>query len=246
MNFSIPLPTGDSCLFLDVDGTLIEFSTHPSQTAASSALKDLLLTVSDALEGAVALVSGRRIEDLDRIFFPLRLPAAGVHGGERRSEREGLPPLLPPDRRLDPARECLQRFCTQHPQVVVEDKSIALAVHFRNEPAAAAALEHELHTILDDLGPSFHALHGSMVIEVKPRGFTKARAIEDFLREPPFKGRTPIFLGDDITDLDGFKLIDERRGTSIAVGDRVAAQWRLADPAAVREWLSEFAAMSTS
>jgi trehalose 6-phosphate phosphatase len=245
MNSSIPLPTGDSCLFLDVDGTLIEFSTNPSQTAATRALKDLLITVSDALDGAVALVSGRRIEDLDRIFFPLRLPAAGVHGGERRTVRDLDPPHLPPDMRLDPARECLRQFCARHPNVVLEDKSIAVAVHFRNEPAAAAELEHELRPILAELGPAFHALHGSMVIEIKPRYFTKARAIEDFLRQPPFKNRTPIFLGDDVTDLDGFGLIEERHGTSIAVGDRVAAQWRLADPAAAREWLSEFAAMST-
>ncbi len=246
MNSSIPLPTGDSCLFLDVDGTLIEFSTHPSQTAASRVLKDLLLTVSDALEGAVALVSGRRIEDLDRIFFPLRLPAAGVHGGERRATRDLDPPHLPADTRLDPARDRLHQFCAQHPKIVLEDKAIAVAIHFRNEPAAAATLERELRPILADLGPGFHALHGNLVVEIKPRGFTKARAIEEFLRQPPFKNRTPIFLGDDITDLDGFGLIEERHGTSIAVGDRVAAQWRLPDPAAAREWLSEFAAMSTS
>ena len=246
MNSSIPLPTGDSCLFLDVDGTLIEFSTHPSQTAATRALKDLLITVSDALEGAVALVSGRRIEDLDRIFFPLRLQAAGVHGGERRALPDLDPPNLPSDIRLDPARDRFRQFCSQNPNVVLEDKSIAIAIHFRNEPAAATALERELRPILADLGPGFHALHGNMVVEIKPRGFTKARAIEEFLRHPPFKSRTPIFLGDDITDLDGFGLIEERHGISIAVGDRVAAQWRLADPAAARDWLSEFAAMSTS
>lgn len=245
MNSSIPLPTGNSCLFLDVDGTLIEFSTHPSQTAASHALKDLLLMLSDALDGAVALVSGRRIDDLDRIFFPLRLPAAGVHGGERRTIRDAAPPALTPDARLQFARESLQNVCAQHPNVVIEDKAIAIAIHYRNDPGAAPVLEEALRPVLADLGPGFHALHGNMVVEIKPRGFTKARAIEEFLRIPPFKDRTPIFLGDDITDLDGFGLIEERRGTSIAVGDRVAARWRLPDPAAAREWLSDFAAMST-
>ena len=168
-----------------------------------------------------------------------------VHGGERRALPDLDPPNLPADIRLDPARDRLRQFCAQHPRVVLEDKSIAIAIHFRAEPAAATALEQSLRTILTELGPGFHALHGSMVVEIKPRGFTKARAIEEFLRQPPFRNRTPIFLGDDITDLDGFGLIEERHGTSIAVGDRVAAQWRLADPAAAREWLSEFAAMST-
>ena len=245
MKSSVPLPNSESCLFLDVDGTLIEFSTIPSQTAASRSLKDLLLILSEVLEGAVALVSGRRIVDLDRIFFPLRLPAAGVHGGERRDVRDTNPIPLLPDARLDTLRARMRIFAQRHAGVVFEDKSIACAIHFRANVAAGAALQEALQPLLLDLGPEFHALHGNMVFEVKPRRFTKAGAIEEFLRRSPFKERTPIFLGDDTTDLDGFGLIESRNGISIAVGDRVPAQWRLPNPAAARDWLSEFAAMST-
>jgi trehalose 6-phosphate phosphatase len=95
------------------------------------------------------------------------------------------------------------------------------------------------------LDGEFHALDGNRVIEIKPRRFTKAHAIEEFLEIPPFKDRQPVFLGDDITDLDGFRIIEAHRGLTVAVGDRVDAQWRLPDPAATRAWLGEFAAMCT-
>ncbi len=243
MNRQVPLPSADSCLFLDVDGTLIELSSHPSQTAASRALKDLLMMVNDVLDGAVALISGRPIAELDTIFFPLRLRAAGIHGGERREHADRPAPRVPPDPKLDPLRASMQRFALHHPGVEVEDKRIACAIHYRGRPQAQAPLQQALDPLLAALGGQYHALPGNMVVEVKPRAFTKAHAIEQFLAQPAFQHRRPVFLGDDITDIDGFRLIEQRHGTSIAVGERVDAQWRLADPAATRTWLSEFAAM---
>jgi trehalose 6-phosphate phosphatase len=246
MNPTVPLPTHDSCLFLDVDGTLIELSAHPSQTAATRALKDLLMMVNDALEGAVALISGRPIADLDTIFFPLRLRAAGVHGGELRIEAGCAAPQAPPDARLDELRARMLDFASHHSGVVIEDKHIACAIHYRGRPDARAALRSALAAPLGTLGEEFHALEGNCVIEVKPRHFTKAHAIEEFLELPSFRDRRPIFLGDDVTDLDGFRVIEAHRGMTVAVGDRVDAQWRLPDPAATRAWLAEFAAMCTT
>ena len=244
MKIPVPLPTSTSCLFLDVDGTLIEFAATPAVSPVPVALTQLLIKVSAALNGAVALISGRRVADLDAIFFPLRLPCAGVHGGERRNAPDRAPPQPVVDARLDPLRAAMQRFAHSHPGVVLEDKSISFVVHFRNNEAARAALKQALRPLLASLGPEFHALSGHLAIEVKPRLFSKAHAIEEFLRLPPFKDRSPIFIGDDITDLDGFRIIEARRGTSIAVGDRVQAQWSLPDPAAARNWLGEFAAVS--
>jgi trehalose 6-phosphate phosphatase len=243
MNSRIPLPTAASCLFLDVDGTLIEFSSIPTLAAAPLLLKESLNEVSAALGGALALVSGRRVADLDTIFFPLRLPCAGVHGGERRDRADLAAPQPPSDSRLDPVRERIHDFARLHPGVVVEDKAISFVVHFQRNAAVRPVLEHELQPLLAALGPEFHAMSGHMAIEIKPRRFSKAAAIEAFLLEPPFKGRTPIFIGDDVTDLDGFRAIEARNGTSIAVGDRVHAQWWLPDPAATRRWLGEFAAI---
>jgi trehalose 6-phosphate phosphatase len=245
MNPSVPLPTCESCLFLDVDGTLIELSEHPSQTAASRALKDLLMMVNDVLEGAVALISGRPIADLDEIFFPLRLRAAGVHGGERRDEADAATPQTMPDTRLDELRARMRDFALYHPGIVFEDKHIACAIHYRARPDAQSSLRQALAPPMGALGDDFHALEGNCVIEVKPRRFTKAHAIEEFLALPPFRHRRPVFLGDDVTDLDGFRVIEARRGMSVAVGNRVDAQWRLPDPAATRVWLGEFAAMCT-
>jgi len=242
MKIPVPLPTSTSCLFLDVDGTLIEFAATPALTPVPAELTDLLHKVSTALDGALALISGRRVADLDVIFFPLRLRCAGVHGGERRDDPDVAPPLPAADARLDPLRAAMQRFALGNPGVLLEDKLISYVVHVRNNPAAQAALEGALAPLLSSLGPEFHALRGHLAIEIKPRRFSKSSAIEGFLQMPAFKDRPPFFIGDDVTDMDGFRIIEERRGTSIAVGDRVRAQWALPDPAAARAWLGRFAA----
>ena len=238
MKLPVPLPASPG-LFLDVDGTLIEFSTHPSQTRAPRTLVDLLQRIEHRLQGAVALISGRPIADLDDIFFPLRLRAAGVHGGERR-EQVGQPaPLSACDPALDALRIGLHDIAARHPGIEIEDKRIAVAVHYRTHPEARAPLLQEISALVARMDDGVHLIEGNLVIEVKPRRFTKASAIASFLEEPVFAQRTPVFLGDDITDLDGFRLVEARGGLSVAVGERVDAQWRLADPAATRAWLGE-------
>jgi trehalose 6-phosphate phosphatase len=237
-----PLPAVDSCLFLDVDGTLIDFTANPAAAYADPGLKDLLGALAAGLGGALALVSGRSIASLDRLFDPLRLAAAGLHGSERRSAAGELHGDSRMDPRLDPARERLRAFTIARPQTWLEDKARALALHFNAAPQFECAARGEMRMLAAQLGEAFQVLDGHMVVELKPSGRTKATAIDAFLEEAPFLHRVPIFIGDDLTDRDGFAAVDARGGMSIAVGDRVRGQYRCANPQAVRAWLADFAA----
>ena len=238
-----PPPALDWCLFLDVDGTLIELSETPFDTRAGADLKSLLQRVSIRLDGALALVSGRRIDYLDQLFAPLCLPASGLHGVERRKASGEIEGASRPDPGLDAARASLAVLVSSHAGLLLEDKGQTVAVHYRMAPQWEPLVRDAVNAIVANLGTHYHVQSGNMMIEIKPLGFTKGGAIKAFMREPPFSGRKPVFLGDDLTDLDGFKAVDDEGGISIAVGDRVTAQYRLDDPAAVRIWLAGIAAL---
>lgn len=241
-----PSPSLQWCLFLDVDGTLIELTDSPLDTFADPDLKTLLGQVAERLGGALALVSGRGIAYLDALFAPLRLPAAGLHGVERRKASGEMHGASFVDTQLTAARAAVHALVQSHPGTLVEDKGRTLAVHFRMAPDREAAVREALIAIAKPLGSNYHIQEGSMVLEIKPRGFTKATAIKAFMAEPPFSGRTPVFIGDDLTDQDGFRLVEDRGGLSIAVGDRVQGQFRLENAAAVRGWLGAIAALHDS
>jgi trehalose 6-phosphate phosphatase len=241
-----PPPSLQWCLFLDVDGTLIELTDSPKDTFADPDLKTLLGQVAERLGGALALVSGRGIAYLDALFAPLRLPAAGLHGVERRKASGEMHGASFVDTQLTAARAAVNALAQSHPGTLVEDKGRTLAVHFRMAPDREGVVREALTAIAKPLGSNYHIQEGSMVLEIKPRGFTKATAIKAFMAEPPFSGRTPVFIGDDLTDQDGFRLVEDRGGLSIAVGDRVKGQFRLENAAAVREWLSQIAALHDS
>lgn len=231
---------GEWCLFLDVDGTLLEIAPTPDAVVVDDSLKDLLVHTRHALNGAVALVSGRGIAVLDELFAPHRFAAAGLHGLERR-DASGALHMAPFD--IDPAfeaaREALTGVVDAMPGVLLEDKKASLAVHFRAVPQHEPALRRLVQAIADGLGPRYHVLEGKRVLELKPAIATKADAIRAFLAEPPFIGRRPVFVGDDITDLDGFAAVEALGGLSVAVGDRVDAQLRVASPRDVRALLSD-------
>jgi len=240
-----PLPAVDCCLFLDVDGTLIDFASNPAGARVDADLKNLLTALATGLGGALALVSGRSIASLDLLFDPLRPAAAGLHGIERRSATGALHGDSRPDPQLDAARAVLRAFVAARPQTLVEDKGRALALHFRAAPQFEPEARTAVRAIAAQLGEHFHALDGHMVVELKPRRFTKATAIEAFLQEPPFLRRKPVFIGDDVTDRDGFAAVEARGGMSIAVGNRVRAQQHCESPQVVRAWLEAFAATLT-
>jgi trehalose 6-phosphate phosphatase len=237
-----PLPAIDSCLFLDVDGTLIDFTANPSSTRAEPALQNLLQALCAGLGGALAVVSGRSIGSLDQVFAPLRIAAAGLHGIERRSATGELHGDRGTDPRLDAARAAMHAFTARRPKTWLEDKARALALHFSAAPQLEREARAAMRALAAQLGGDYQALDGHMVVELKPSRYTKATAIEAFLEEPPFCGRTPVFVGDDVTDRDGFTAVEARGGMSIAVGTRVRAQHRCDNPQGVRAWLERFAA----
>ena len=238
----IPLAATDCCVFLDVDGTLIELTDTPFDTRASDELKSSLRTVSDRLGGALALVSGRSIDYLDALFAPLRLPSAGLHGVERRKASGAMQGACFHDARLDRVRLALADFVQTHPGTLLEDKGRTIAIHYRLAPQfQTQALEH-VSAAAAPLGSTYHVQAGNMMLEIKPRDFTKGAAIQGFMQEPPFRGRKPVFVGDDLTDLDGFRVVEALGGISIGVGNRVQGLYHLADPAAVRAWLDSLMA----
>lgn len=235
-------------LFLDVDGTLLDIAPTPVDVVVDAALPGLLARLRSALEGAVALVSGRSIETLDRLFAPHRFAATGVHGIERRdvSGRWHFAGLAP--EALDPARLLLREFAGAHPGLRLEDKGRSLALHWRQAPALAAAAVSAARRALEVLPSEAHLQEGRCVIEIKSRSATKGTAVEQFLNEPPFANRLPVMLGDDVTDEDGFARVEARGGRVIEVGrarasgdaERKRARRRdwLAEPSEVRAWLS--------
>jgi trehalose 6-phosphate phosphatase len=236
-----PAPSLDWCLFLDVDGTLIELTDTPSQTVADPEIKALLRDLNVRLEGAVALVSGRQIETLDQLFAPLALPSSGLHGIERRTAEGLLQGGTFIDSKLDDARAAIKVFVDSHPGALLEDKRRTVAIHFRMAPQATVAARELAAGIVEKLGKQYQIQPGDMMLEIKPRGFTKATAIRAFMQEPPFSGRRPVFIGDDLTDQDGFPAVESMGGISIGVGDRVQGQYHLDTVAQVRDWLQQIA-----
>jgi len=230
-------------LLLDLDGTLLDIAPRPEAVVVPPGLPATLEAVRARLDGALALVSGRPIAELDRLLAPLRTAAAGVHGAELRRrpdgpiERLGTPSLLDPVRRLLAA--------TPLPEAVtVEDKEVAIALHWRRAAEPPVALIAELEARVAASDGSLEAIFGKAVLELRPAGLDKGRAVAALLAEPPFAGRRPIFVGDDRTDEDAFRAVERVGGLALPVGPtppggRPAV---FAGPGAVRAWLASVAA----
>lgn len=226
--------------FLDIDGTLLDIAAIPSAVKSGPTDTRLVTGLYSATGGALALISGRPIPGIDRLFSPLRLPAAGQHGIERR-DAKGRIHLHPfPEAAMRRAAAELRAFAEKHEALVFEDKGASLAVHYRLAPSLGGAVHAAVHKAARHLGEGVEVQGGKMVAELKPSGRDKGIAIEEFMREPPFKGRVPVFLGDDLTDEDGFHVVNRLGGHSIKIGPGVtSARWRLRDAATVRKWLAE-------
>jgi trehalose 6-phosphate phosphatase len=229
----------DWALFLDVDGTLLHFAQTPDAVVVSEQLRAALGRIAPLLDHALALISGRPIAELDRLFAPLRLPVAGLHGLERR-DAAGRLHLLADDEGLNELRDPLAAFAARCPGVLLEDKGRALALHYRQAPEAEAEARRLVGRLVAAGGGGLRMLDGKMVLEIKPDASHKGDAIAAFMREPPFAGRCPVFAGDDVTDEDGFEVVNELGGVSVLVdgGRETAASHRLDDVGAVLDWLS--------
>lgn len=235
------------CLFLDVDGTLIEIAPRPESVTVPASLLASLSAASGRLDGAIALISGRTIDNLDSLFAPLRLRASGVHGAEIRFDPAGQTLVETTDRLSSTVVDAVRRAALDYAGVIVEDKGFSVAVHYRLARHAGASLEAELRSILIGANdPSLRILAGHMVFEIKRATFDKGVAIGRFMDRAPFAGRKPIFLGDDITDLPGFSAVLERGGDAFSVGRSIdGLSGSFPDPASVRSWLADLTAMET-
>nr|WP_297354944.1 trehalose-phosphatase [uncultured Caldimonas sp.] len=235
-----PHLNAQSALFLDFDGTLADISPTPESVQIAD---DLLLTLQQlqrALHGAVAIVSGRPIEQLDRLLQPLQLPIAGVHGVERRSADGYLQRLAAPG--LERVETAARTLAAQHSGLRVEHKPGAVALHYRQAPDWAERCRQVMEAAVAESN-GLMLLHGKMVLEAKPQNAGKGYAIEAYLREPPFLGRHAVFAGDDVTDEAGFAAVQAAGGIAIKIGDgESAATHRLGNPTELRAWLAQAAA----
>jgi len=220
-------------LFPDFDGTLVDLAEHPQAIIVPDGLVTTLARMRDLLEGAVAVISGRPIAQVDHFLEPLVLGVAGVHGAERRRADGSLACLATPP--LDRAQAAAQALCRVHGALLMEIKRGSVALHYRQAPELEAVCVAAMEDAVEH-SPGLTLLHGKMVVEAKASQASKGRAIEAFLAEPPFAGRKPVFIGDDVTDEAGFAAVQRLGGLGVKVGEGpTAASHRLDSPAMMRE-----------
>ncbi len=237
----LPMPGADWGFLLDVDGTLIDIAPTPGGVSVDPRLLPILERLHAAAGGAVAFVSGRSLADLDRLFAPLKLIAAGIHGLERRDATGRVIRPARDSAALAAAREALEAFVRGAPGTILEDKGLALALHYREAPGQEEAARAAAEKVVAKIGEGFQIQRGKMVVEVRPVGPDKGRVVETIMAEAPFAGRRPVFVGDDATDEDGFAAVNRMGGVSVRVGDDgpSAAKWRIPTVEALLTWLSE-------
>jgi trehalose 6-phosphate phosphatase len=222
-----------SCaLFLDFDGTLVDIAPQPDAVIVPSGLIGTLTTLNKYLGGALALISGRPIDQIDAYLDPLRLPAAGVHGAERRGA-DGSMTLLS-THPLQVVEDAALSLAARYPQLRVENKRGSIALHYRQAPELEQECLQAMQAAVEE-SPGLTLLRGKMVFEAKPGGASKGHAIEAFMQEPPFAGRSPVFVGDDFTDEVGFATVQRLQGLGVKVGEGASVAWqRLPSPSAFR------------
>jgi trehalose 6-phosphate phosphatase len=234
-----------SALYLDVDGTLLEIAPRPELVRVPPRLPGLLTRLAAEREGALALISGRPLAQLDRLFHPWRGAAAGLHGIERRRADGTLDCVLDgaSEAALGRIRPKLAALASEASGLVVEDKVWTIALHYRAIPERAAEIRTFAEALQREAGAALRLIAGQMVFEFQPRDANKGRAIAAFIAEPPFLGRPPIFVGDDTTDEDGFAEIRRRGGRAIRVGtpSKTAANYGLPTVGTVLDWLARSA-----
>jgi trehalose 6-phosphate phosphatase len=229
-------------MLLDIDGTILDFAASPQQVRVPAQLRQTLIRLQHLTGGALALVSGRVLSDIDMIFAPLKVAAIGGHGAELRAAPAGETVM-----RAKPLDAAFKRKLAQigelGPDILVEDKGYSLALHYRRAPEQAAAVRAAVEALCAGMRPgTVDVLPGKLVIEIKPAGVSKANAVSELMNYPPFTARKPIFIGDDLTDEPVFGVIAQLGGLGFSVGRVLPdVNGHFEKPESVRAWLAHIA-----
>ncbi|MDE2629836.1 MAG: trehalose-phosphatase [Alphaproteobacteria bacterium] len=230
-----PVPRRDWALFLDIDGTLIDIAPSPDAVKVSDTLAASLAAAGRWLAGALAIVSGRTFAKIDELMAPLVLPCAGEHGAVIRLpdgaiRNAGAEHAVP-----NAWRERVHVATRNWHGVIAEFKPYSIAVHFRQAPARERDVRCLLETIVAGSAPNFEILSARMAFEIRHRSVTKGAAVHELMKHTPFFGRTPVFVGDDVTDEDGFRAARDLGGLALHVNEAFGGE-----PSNVRRWLKTF------
>jgi trehalose 6-phosphate phosphatase len=243
---AVPVPASlvphldQTAILLDIDGTLLDLVPTPREVWVPPGLSKTLNRLLDRTSGAIALVSGRSLNDIDLIFAPEQFPAVGGHGAEIRlsQDNEAVATLAPPmDKEL---KRRLAAIAKLSPGILLEDKGYSLALHYRLAPHAEKAIYAAVSLIRADLpNAPIEVMPGKCVCEIKHSGFSKATAVRELMTHEPFKGRRPLFVGDDVTDESVFAIMPDLGGLAFSVGRRAkGVAGHFDDPGDVRAWLA--------
>ncbi|MEO7362727.1 MAG: trehalose-phosphatase [Gemmatimonadaceae bacterium] len=240
-----PTPALEWAWFFDIDGTLASIEMSPDAVRVDRAIQNLIEALHEKTGGAVALVSGRALLDIDRLFPHFTIAAAGQHGAERRHADGTMARQPTASTNLLAMRDALRDMEKRHAGLMLEDKGLSLSMHYRQVPRLGAFVQREMRALFQKLGDGFHMQLGKCVVEIVPVGHTKGTVVNEFLSEAPFRGRMPVFLGDDVTDENAFAVVNALGGISIKVGaGPTLAPYRLDDVAGVRDWLASLAPLT--
>jgi len=249
-NHSINLPAPPArldldtiALFVDVDGTLVDFALRPDLVHLPPDVPELLRRLDRALSGAFALLSGRSLNDLEALFGDLGGLSVGALHGLQRRRADGGSITIAPERAVERVRGLLNRLAQDLPGLMIEDKGATIALHYRAHPELGPAATAAAEALITAESASLALLYGDHVVEIRPRGTDKGTALAAFMAEAPFRGRRPLMLGDDHTDEDAFVAALRLDGAGVVVGPRrpSCAQYTLPDPTAVRAWIGVLA-----
>jgi trehalose 6-phosphate phosphatase len=231
-----------TALLLDIDGTLLDIAPRPDAVAVPGELPCDLVRLNRCLGGALALVSGRPLAEIDRLFAPLRLSAIGCHGAEIRADADEAVTCADP--LPEPLRRVLRELGQLDQRIVVEDKLYSLALHYRAVPGLGDTLHAAAQAAMLSAGSAtIELLTGKCLVEIKRSGFNKGTGLRALMAAPPFHGRQPIYVGDDRTDHDALAVLPDFDGVGIAVGRALPGTGYLfKDPRDVRRWLAGIAA----
>ena len=243
---TVPVPRSlvphfsETAILLDIDGTLLDLAPTPREVWVPPGLATTLHRLLQKTSGALALVSGRSLNDIDLIFAPELFPAVGGHGAEMRisTDNEAVATHAPPmDKEL---KGRLAAIAKLSPGILLEDKGYSLALHYRLAPHAEKAIYEAVSLIRAELpNAPIEVLPGKCVCEIKHSGFNKASGVLELMTHEPFKGRRPIFIGDDVTDESVFAILPDLRGLAFSVGRRAqGVDHHFDEPRDVREWLA--------